>query len=62
MMGEHLLELDHEQEIIDAFACFDEGDKGVVQVSEMRKSLGEIGDRMEDWEVRSVSNARWTSR
>jgi len=36
---------------VDAFSCFDEGDKGVVDVKEMRKFLGELGDRMEDWEV-----------
>jgi myosin regulatory light chain 12 len=51
MMGEHLLELDPEEDIVDAFSCFDEGDKGVVDVKEMRKFLGELGDRMEDWEV-----------
>jgi hypothetical protein len=53
MMGEHLLELDPEEDIVDAFSCFDEGDKGVVDVKEMRKFLGELGDRMEDWEVSS---------
>jgi len=51
MMGEHLLELDPEEEIVESFACFDEGDKGFVDVKEMRKHLGELGDRMEDWEV-----------
>lgn len=51
MMGEHLLELDPEEDIVDAFSCFDEGDKGVVDIKEMRKFLGELGDRMEDWEV-----------
>jgi myosin regulatory light chain 12 len=51
MMGEHLLELDPEEEIVESFACFDDGDKGVVDVKEMRKHLGELGDRMEDWEV-----------
>jgi Ca2+-binding EF-hand superfamily protein len=51
MMGEHLLELDPEEDIVDAFSCFDEGDRGVVDVKEMRKFLGELGDRMEDWEV-----------
>jgi len=51
MMGEHLLELDPEEELVDAFSCFDEGDKGVVDVKEMRKFLGELGDRMDDWEV-----------
>jgi len=53
MMGEHLLELDPEEDIVDAFSCFDDGDKGVVDVKEMRKFLGELGDRMEDWEVSS---------
>lgn len=53
MMGEHLLQLDTEQELIEAFACFDEGDNGFVNTSEMRKYLGEIGDRMQDWEVSS---------
>lgn len=51
MMGEHLLELDPEEDIVDAFSCFDDGDKGVVDIKEMRKHLGELGDRMEDWEV-----------
>lgn len=51
MMGEHLLELDPEEEMVEAFACFDDGDKGYVDVKEMRKHLGEMGDRMEDWEV-----------
>jgi len=55
MMGEHLLELDPEADVLGAFACFDEGDKGLVPVSEMRKWLGELGDRMDDREVRSVS-------
>lgn len=51
MMGEHLIELDPEPDIIEAFSCFDEGDKGVVSVQEMRKWLGEYGDRMDDREV-----------
>ena len=55
MMGEHLLELDPEEDIVDAFSCFDDGDKGFVDVKEMRKYLGELGDRMEDWEVSPIS-------
>jgi myosin regulatory light chain 12 len=51
MMGEHLLELDPEHDILEAFACFDEGDKGWVDVREMRKWLSELGDRMTDKEV-----------
>lgn len=56
MMGEHLLELDPEVDVLEAFACFDEADKGVVQVSQMRRWLGELGDRMDDREVRSPGN------
>ena len=51
MMGERLLALDPEPELLEAFASFDEGDKGVVDVKEMRRYLGEMGERMEDWEV-----------
>ena len=51
MMGEHLLELDGEAELIDAFECFDENDEGKVKVEEMRKWLSEVGERMSDAEV-----------
>lgn len=54
MMGEHLLELDPEHDILEAFACFDEGDKGYVDVKEMRKWLSELGDRMSEQEVSSL--------
>jgi len=54
MMGEHLLELDPEHDILEAFACFDEGDKGYVDVKEMRKWLSELGDRMDEREVSSI--------
>ena len=51
MMGEHLIELDPEHDLLEAFACFDEGDKGWVDVKEMRKFLAELGDRMDQTEV-----------
>lgn len=51
MMGEHLLELDGEADLIEAFACFDENDDGKVKCDEIRKWLGEVGDRMEPQEV-----------
>lgn len=57
MMGEHLFQLDPEHELKEAFACFDEGDKGYVSVSEMRKALAEMGDRMDDAEVGVASLA-----
>lgn len=56
MMGEHLLELDPEEDMVEAFACFDDGDKGFVDIKEMRKRLGELGGRMEDWEVRLLKS------
>ncbi|WWD19054.1 hypothetical protein CI109_103512 [Kwoniella shandongensis] len=62
MMGEHLLQLDPEQDLVDAFACFDEGDKGFVDVTEMRKWLGEMGDRMEDWEIERLFKGQFTDR
>ncbi|WVQ81872.1 hypothetical protein IAT38_003999 [Cryptococcus sp. DSM 104549] len=62
MMGEHLLQLDPEQDLVDAFACFDDGDKGWVDVKEMRKWLGDIGDRMEDWEIERLFKGPFTDR
>lgn len=51
MMGEHLLELDPEADLLEAFACFDENDDGKVKCDEIRKWLTEVGDRMDPQEV-----------
>lgn len=51
MMGERLLHLDREHDLLEAFACFDEGDKGWVKVDEVSSYLREMGDRMDDGEV-----------
>ncbi|KAG8699647.1 hypothetical protein FRC12_011946 [Ceratobasidium sp. 428] len=51
MMGEHLLELDPEAELIEAFECFDDGDTGFVKGDEIRKWLRDVGDRMSDDEI-----------
>lgn len=51
MMSERLFEFDPEQELVEAFECFDENDSGLVKVEEMRKWLSELGDRMDDREV-----------
>ncbi|CAE6420671.1 unnamed protein product [Rhizoctonia solani] len=51
MMGEHLLELDPEAELIEAFECFDDGDTGSVRGDEIRKWLRDVGDRMSDDEI-----------
>lgn len=52
MMGERLFEFDSEAELVEAFECFDENDTGTVKVDEVRKWLGEMGDRMSEEEVR----------
>ncbi|OXH31741.1 myosin regulatory light chain, invertebrate [Cryptococcus neoformans] len=62
MMGERLIQLDPEQDLVDAFACFDDGDKGYVDVKAMRKHLGELCDRMEDWEIERLFSGPFTDR
>lgn len=62
LFGQHLLALaDSEQEILDAFACFDEHDEGVVDVQGaggemigqegLRGWLRDVGDKMSEAEV-----------
>lgn len=51
MMGEHLLELDGEADLLEAFACFDENDEGKVKCDEIRRWLSEVGERMDAQEV-----------
>jgi myosin regulatory light chain 12 len=52
MMSERLFEFDPEAELREAFECFDEGDTGTVRVDEMRKWMSEVGERMDQQEVR----------
>ena len=51
MMGEHLYDFDAESELLAAFECFDEGDTGFVKCDEIRKWLGDVGERMGEHEV-----------
>jgi len=51
MMSERLFEFDAENELLEAFSSFDEDDSGFVRVEEMRKWLGEVGERMEEREI-----------
>ena len=51
MMSERLFEFDTEAELLEAVGSFDENDSGTVKVEEMRKWLGEIGERMSEQEV-----------
>jgi myosin regulatory light chain 12 len=59
MMGEHLFEFDTEAELIEAFECFDENDSGVVKCDEVRRWLGEVGERMDQSEVRCTRGLSW---
>ena len=54
MMGEHLFEFDTEAELIEAFESFDEADTGFVKCDEIRRWLSEVGERMDQEEVRYV--------
>ena len=54
MMGEHLYDFDAESELLAAFECFDEGDTGFVKCDEIRKWLGDVGERMDEHEVSCV--------
>jgi len=54
MMSEHLFEFDTESELLDAFACFDDGDTGIVKGDEIGKWLAETGERMDQTEVSTL--------
>ncbi|EJT46896.1 myosin, light chain 2, 20 kDa [Trichosporon asahii var. asahii CBS 2479] len=62
MMGERLLSLDEEHDMLEAFACFDDGDKGYVMVDEVRPVLKEMGDRMTDEEIDRLFSGPFTDR
>ena len=51
MMSERLFEFDTEAELLEAFGSFDENDSGMVRVDEMKKWLGDVGERMDEKEV-----------
>ena len=52
MMGEHLYDFDTEAELLEAFECFDENDSGLVKCDEIRKWLADVGEKMDQREVR----------
>ena len=49
--SDHLLTLDPEDDLLEAFACFDEQDTGYVPVNKMRGFLSSLGDRMSEEDV-----------
>jgi len=62
MMAEHMSELDTENELLNAFSCFDEEDKGKISTDELRKWLSEFGDRMSQDEIDRLLSPPFTDR
>lgn len=62
MMSERLVQFDVENDIVEAFACFDENDSGFVKVDEVRKWLSEVGDRMDSQEIDRLLKGPFTDR
>ncbi|KAF8913067.1 hypothetical protein CPB84DRAFT_1760272 [Gymnopilus junonius] len=62
MMSERLFEFDTEAELLEAFGSFDENDSGLVRVEEMKKWLGEVGERMDEEEMERVFKGAFTDR
>jgi len=62
MMSERLFEFDTEAELLEAFGSFDENDSGLVRVDEMKKWLGEVGERMDEEEIERLFKGPFTDR
>ncbi|KAF8481823.1 EF-hand [Russula ochroleuca] len=62
MMSEHLFEFDAEAELLEAFTSFDESDSGMVRCDEIKKWLGETGDRMSQTEIDRFLKGSFTDR
>lgn len=46
LMSEKLVRLDRSEELLSAFACFDEDDSGFVGIEMLRHWLAQVGDKM----------------
>lgn len=51
MFSDHLLSMDPEDELSEAFAAFDETDSGFVPVAQLKAFLATLGDTMSEEEV-----------
>ncbi|CDZ96719.1 Myosin regulatory light chain, EF-Hand protein superfamily [Phaffia rhodozyma] len=60
MMGDHLLRLDKDDILEEAFGCFDEKDEGVVALDELRDVLANTGDKMSPEEIDTLFSTRFT--
>ncbi|PLW38173.1 hypothetical protein PCANC_11695 [Puccinia coronata f. sp. avenae] len=62
MMSEKLLELDAENELLEAFECFDEHDKGTIDGKELREWLATAGDKMSKEEIDKLLSPPYADR
>ncbi|KAK9897501.1 EF-hand [Cystobasidium minutum MCA 4210] len=62
MFSDHLLSMDPEDELSEAFAAFDETDSGYVPVSQMRVFLSSLGDRMTEEEISRFLSPPFTDK
>lgn len=62
MMSERLFEFDPEAELREAFECFDESDSGFVSVDDLRKWMGDVGERMDPAQIDKFLNGSFTDR
>ncbi|MBW0555351.1 hypothetical protein O181_095066 [Austropuccinia psidii MF-1] len=62
LMSEKLLELDPENDLMEAFGCFDEHDKGTVDGKELREWLGSVGDKMTKEEIDKLLSPPFVDR
>ncbi|CAH7689631.1 hypothetical protein BY996DRAFT_6840527 [Phakopsora pachyrhizi] len=62
LMSEKLLELDPEDELKEAFECFDEKDSGTLDVKELEEWLSTVGDKMTPEEIRKLLSPPFADR
>ncbi|KAH8835875.1 calcium-binding EF-hand domain-containing protein [Flagelloscypha sp. PMI_526] len=62
MMSERLFEFDTEAELVEAFESFDDDDSGSVNIHDMKKWLGDYGDRMSEPEMDKFLTGPFTDR
>ena len=54
LMAERILARDPREEILRAFALFDEGDKGTIRLEDLRRVARELGEGLEEDELAAM--------
>ena len=50
-MAQKILARDPREEVLRAFALFDQGDKGIITVDDLRRVARELGEALEEEEI-----------